>query len=97
MTIILAHLGGGRQRGVLDVADVPNLLYDTSGSQPEAGLIEYAVRRLGAERVVFGSDWPCRDYGVQLGRILGADLTGEERYLILRGNAVRVLGLEDNT
>jgi len=92
--IILAHLGGGRERGVLDLVDFPNLHYGTSGSQPEAGLVEYAVRKLGAERVVFGSDWPCRDFGVQLGRILAAEITPEQRSLILRGNAERLLGLE---
>ena len=93
VTFILAHLGGGREKGVLDLVDVPNTYYDTSGSQPEADLIEYTVRRLGAQRVLFGSDWPVRDFGVQVGRILGADLTERERELILCGNALRILGM----
>ena len=98
-TIIWAHLGGGRERGVLDVVDVPNLLVDTSGSQPEAGLVEYAVRQLGAERVVFGSDVIYgvtaggRDFGTQMGRVLGARVSEAERDLILHGNAARILGL----
>jgi predicted TIM-barrel fold metal-dependent hydrolase len=96
VSLILAHLGGGRERGVLDVADQPNVVYDTSGSQPEAGLVEYAVRRLGPERVVFGTDWPIRDFGVQVGRILGADLTVAEQELILCGNARRLLKLESD-
>jgi hypothetical protein len=91
VTVIMAHLGGGRERGVLDVADCANLLVDTSGSQPEAGMVEYAVRRLGPERVIFGSDWPIRDFGTQVGRVLGACLTSEERELIFRGNAARLL------
>ncbi|MCZ7648797.1 MAG: amidohydrolase [Planctomycetota bacterium] len=94
VTIVMAHLGGARERGVQDIADCPNVLVDTSGSYPEAGHVEYAVRRLGARRVVYGSDWPCRDYATQVGRILGADLKPEERDLVLRGNAARVLGLE---
>jgi predicted TIM-barrel fold metal-dependent hydrolase len=88
---IMAHLGGGRERGVLDVADCANLLVDTSGSQPEAGMVEYAVRRLGPERVIFGSDWPIRDFGTQVGRVSGAELTPEEQELIFRGNAARLL------
>jgi predicted TIM-barrel fold metal-dependent hydrolase len=95
VTVILAHLGGGRERGVLDIVDVPNLLYDTSGSQSEAGLVEYAVRRLGPERVVYGSDWPIRDFGTQIGRVLGAGIGDEEKELIFYGNAARLLGLED--
>jgi len=95
VTLVTAHLGGGRERGVLDIADVPNVMVDTSGSQPEAGLIEYANRRLGARRIIFGTDWPIRDFGVQLGRVLGAEIEGKDKELILRGNAVRLLRLED--
>ena len=94
VTIILAHLGGGRERGVLDIVDAANLLYDTSGSQSEAGLVEYAVRRLGPERIVYGSDWPIRDFGTQIGRVLAADLSDEDKELILCSNAARVLSLE---
>ena len=93
VTIIMAHLGGGRERGVLDIVDVPNVLVDTSGSQSEAGLVEYGVRRLGAQRVVYGSDWPIRDFGTQVARVRGAELTAEQRELILHRNAARVLGL----
>ena len=96
VTIIMAHLGGGRERGVLDLVDVPNVLVDTSGSQSEAGLVEYAVRRLGAERVVYGSDWPIRDFGTQVARVRGAELTAEQRGLILHRNAARVLSLGED-
>lgn len=94
VTFIMAHLGGARERGVCDIADCPNVLVDTSGSYPEAGHVEYAVRRLGAHRVVFGSDWPCRDYRTQLGRILGAQISPEQKAQILYHNAARVLKLE---
>jgi predicted TIM-barrel fold metal-dependent hydrolase len=93
--IIIAHLGGGRERGVLDVVDTPNVVYDTSGAQSEAGLVEFAVRQLGAHRVLYGSDWPIRDFGTQTGRILGARLTDEERELIFWSNAARLLKLEE--
>jgi len=93
--IIMAHLGGGGCRGVLDIEDVPNISIDTAGSQPEAGLVDYAVQHLGAERVVFGTDWPVRDIAVQIGRVAGADLTAEQRRLIFRQNAARLLGLAE--
>ena len=94
VSIIMAHLGGGRERGVLDILDRPNMVVDTSGSQPEAGLVGYAVRQLGAQRVLYGSDWPIRDFGAQIGRILDAGLSEEEESLVLYGNAARILGLE---
>lgn len=90
--LVMAHLTGDGERGVLDVLDCPNVLVDTSGGQPEAALVEYAVRRLGAERVIYGSDWPIRDFGVQVNRVRGARLSAEQQELVLRGNAERILG-----
>ena len=95
VTIVMAHLTGDGERGVLDIADCPNVLIDTSGGQPEAGLVEYAVRKLGANRVIYGSDWPIRDFGVQVGRVRSAKLSEAQRELILHGNAERVLGLQE--
>jgi len=94
-TVIMAHLGGVRERGIRDIEELPNVYVDTSGSQPEAGMVEYAVRRIGAGRIIFGSDWPLRDFGVQLGRIVGADLTAEENRKIFYDNAAKVLKLEE--
>ncbi len=91
--IIMAHLWGAGIRGVCDVADCPNVCIDTSGSQPGADLLEYAVARIGAERIVFGSDVPVRDFPSQLGKVYGAKLTRAQRRLILGGNAERLLAL----
>lgn len=91
VTIIMAHLAGGGWRGVRDVLDCPNVLVDTSGAQPHAGLVDYAVDLLGAERVVYGSDWPIRDFGAQRARVEGANLTPAQRELVLGGNMERVL------
>jgi predicted TIM-barrel fold metal-dependent hydrolase len=94
-TIQMAHLHGGNERGVQDVAPYPNILVDTSGSEAEAGMVEYAVQAIGADRIVFGSDAPGRDFSVQMGKVMGADITEEQRNLILGGNMARVLRLED--
>lgn len=92
--IIMAHLGGAGMRGVLDIQPYKNVLIDTSGAQPFSGLVEYAVAKLGAERVVFGSDVCCRDFPSQLGRIMDARIASRERRLLLGQNAVRLLKLE---
>jgi len=90
--ILMAHLGGGLWRGVRAIVGLPNVMVDTSGAQPEADLVEYAVRALGAERVLYGSDWPLRDFATQTARIRGARLTERERDLVLGGNARRLFG-----
>ncbi|MBI3831008.1 MAG: amidohydrolase [Planctomycetes bacterium] len=94
VSFIFAHLGGGRERGVHDLVDLPNVCYDTSGSYAETELVEYAAKQLGAERLIFGSDYPGRNIGVQAGRVLGARLSPREHELILGGNLARVLKLE---
>lgn len=93
--LIMAHLTGCGQRGVADIARCPNVSIDTSGSQPAAGMIEYAVRELGSERVVFGSDVCGRDFAVAAARVQGAKLTPRQRRLVLGGNAQRLLGLRE--
>ncbi len=91
--IIMAHLAGVRWRGVLDVKNCPNVYIDTSGGISEAGLVEYAVQELGAERILFGSDWPLRDFAVQKARVSGASITDDQKALIFGGNAKRLLHL----
>lgn len=90
-TVIMAHLGGVRWRGVLDIKPCPNVSVDTSGAQPVAGLVEYAVAELGPERVVFGSDWPIRDFAVQKARVTGAHITDRSKACILGENMARLL------
>jgi hypothetical protein len=91
--IIMAHLTGVGRRGVQDVEDLPNVWVDTCGGWYDTEIVEYAVRHLGADRVIYGSDYPGRDYAAQLGRIEGARISDEEREKILWRNAEAVLGL----
>lgn len=91
--IIMAHLTGCGVRGVLAVKDCPNVVVDTSGAAPEAGLVEYAVAQLGAERVLYGSDVPIRDFAVALARITGTQLDARAKRRILHDNARKLLRL----
>jgi len=93
--IVMAHLTACGIRGVLDIQKYSNVLVDTSGSPSVSGLVEYAVKKLGPERVLFGSDFPIRDFACQLGRIEGACLSNQDRELILWRNAARLLKVEE--
>ena len=92
--IIMAHLTGAGMRGVQAIEGLQNLVIDTSGMQPESGIIEYAVKRLGAERVVFGSDIFGRDLSVQIGQVLGACITDKDKGQIFYDNAAGLLGID---
>lgn len=51
------------------------------------------IRRHGADRVVFGSDWPMADPGAEIAVIRDLGLTKDEEDGILGNNLARLLGL----
>ena len=52
--------------------------------------------RHGADRVVFGSDWPMTDPAAEIAAIRALGLTQEEQQGVLGGNLARLLGLTDS-
>jgi uncharacterized protein len=89
--LLCGHIGGGGdwEWTVKALKRSPSVCVDTSGSVIDAGMVEFAVRELGAERVLFATDMSLEE-GV--GKVLGADLTDVERSAIVRGNAERLVG-----
>ncbi|MGZ4610955.1 MAG: amidohydrolase family protein [Actinomycetes bacterium] len=51
------------------------------------------IRRHGADRVVFGSDWPMADPAAEIAAIRALGLTREEEDGILGDNLARILGI----
>lgn len=90
-TFICAHAGGEWQQGIRAVQSSSNVVVETSGFDATAGFIEMAVRELGAERIVFGSHLPSRSLGTELGKVIGAQISDQERALILGANYRRLL------
>ena len=45
----------------------------------------------GAEKILFGSDCYFFSMTQQIGKVLGADLSDDEKQKILSGNALRIL------
>ncbi len=89
--IIMAHLNGHGMRGIERIQACTNIYVDTSGGDPESGMVELACRRLGYQRVLFGSDAPIRHFGVQMSKVLGAAIPDEQKRAVLWDNAVRLL------
>lgn len=87
-----AHVGGNWELGIRAVRATRNVVAGLSGSDPTAGMVEMAVRELGADRVVFGSDFGLRTLGSQLAKVTGADIPEADRRLILGENVRRLLG-----
>ena len=86
-----AHTGGDWELGIRAIRPAKNVAACVAGFDPTSGVVEMAVRELGAERVVFGSDAAGRSFASQLAKVTGADIPETSRRLILRDNLRRML------
>lgn len=90
--LICGHTGGDWEQGIRAVRKFPNVCVDLGGGDPTSGFTEMALRELGPERIIYGSDVGGRSYASQLGKVFGTDMPNESRRLILAGNLKRLLG-----
>ena len=91
-TVILAHAGAPGYTGVAVIAAqmAPNVMLETSWVSPHD--LARAIRTLGAERVMFGSDLVFNP-GHELAKYEAAGLSASDLELCLAGNATRIFGL----
>ncbi|MBQ9797593.1 MAG: amidohydrolase [Clostridia bacterium] len=96
LTVIGAHFGGWSvwDDASRKLCDFPNLYVDCSSTFPFANqdlsLGETLIHRYGADRVMFGSDFPMWSPKDELETFMKLRLTDEERRMILSENAKRV-------
>ena len=58
----------------------PNCCIDTSGyGHDRVGMLEYAVKTIGPDRILFGSDFSINDPSTVIARVHNAFLTEEQR------------------
>ncbi len=98
--LILAHLGHScdgdltHQVRAIQQSKHGNLFTDTSSAKSiTPNLLEWAVREVGAERILFGTDTPLYFAPMQRARIDHADLSERDKRLILCDNALRLWGV----
>jgi uncharacterized protein len=97
VTLILAHLGCGHdgdlshQVRAVQASRHGNVFIDTSSaSSINSNLVEWAVRQVGAEKILFGTDSPLYFAPMQRARIDFADISDAEKELILCRNAAEL-------
>jgi len=92
ITFQMGHSIQGQADLAIEIAEAyQNSYLDVCDTGRLNGLIEKMVKRVGAQRIVFGTDFPMQGTYHQLGAVLGARITDEERKLILRDNALRIM------
>ncbi|MCL2708855.1 MAG: amidohydrolase [Defluviitaleaceae bacterium] len=96
--LIMAHMGAtqiarGQWHAAIAVAKRrPNLYLDTTSSGMDLGMVEEAVGVVGAGRIMWGSDAPLLDVWYNKEKILAAEITEEQKDLILGENFLRLAG-----
>ena len=96
VNFIIPHLGSfgddwKAQRAFLDpLARHPNIYTDTSGVR-RYDLLEEAVQRAGAGKVLFGSDGPWLHPGVELFKVRMLGLPPDQERLVLGANLLRLI------
>ena len=93
-TIIMGHMGGFfHAPEAIRAAEAQRNIYLETSSMPYTRLIGDAIRRLGAERILFGSDQPAGHPKVELKKIAVLGLADRDTQLVLGGNIARLVGL----
>lgn len=101
LTLVVAHLGQGYIEESVAMAEKhSNLCFDCSAAvngTVEGGMSDEeaasVIKRIGVERVLFGSDWPWFHPLRDVERIESLPLSNAEKRLVLGENARRILGL----
>ena len=98
LNIICAHWGGGLPFYALmpEVKKAMNNIYFDSAASPflySTQVYKQVSRLVGADKILFGSDYPALTQERVLHDIGAADLPEETKSLILSGNARRLLGI----
>jgi predicted TIM-barrel fold metal-dependent hydrolase len=96
VTFIIPHLGSfaddwRAQLAMIDhLVRHPNVFTDTSGIR-RFDLLEQALRRAGAKKILFGSDGPWLHPAVELAKVRALGMHEADEQLVLAGNFLRLI------
>ncbi|MBC7759636.1 MAG: amidohydrolase family protein [Phormidesmis sp. FL-bin-119] len=91
-----AHIGGGSdwEYACKSFVNTPNIYVDTGGSNNEERMIDFAVKHLGEDRVLFGCD---SSFYQGVGKVLSSGITEAQKRKIFFDNYNRILKKSGNS
>jgi uncharacterized protein len=95
--LIACHFGGYHRMDEAEELIVGTRIHLETSWPPRMGdldkeRIRTLIRRHGADRVVYGSDWPMADPAAEIAAVRALGLTSEEQDAILGGTLAGILG-----
>jgi uncharacterized protein len=96
VSFIIPHLGSfaddwRAQLGLIDyLVRHPNIYTDTSGVR-RFDLLEQAVQRAGARKIIFGTDGPWLHPAVELSKVRALNLPADKERLVLSENILKLI------
>ena len=90
---LMGHSGGdfGSYRAVEIAQEFPNVFLDLTLSYCVAQQVEFFVKEIGADRIIFGTDNPFLDPRPQIGKLFLAGIPQEDKVKIAGENAKRYI------
>lgn len=94
-TLIMGHVGGFfHAREAIEVAARHENVILESSAFPYPRVLQDAIERLGADRIIYGSDQPAANPHVELRKIEVLDLSDRDREKILSRNIAELIDLD---
>jgi len=102
VAFIIPHLGSfaddwRAQTALIDhLVRHPNIFTDTAGVR-RFDILEQAVKRAGARKILFGTDGPWLHPAVEIAKIYALNLSPTDQVAVFGGNLMRLIGRQRRT
>lgn len=93
---IIGHSGnviGGFEIAVKIASKYENVYLDSAFSRNYMGLMKWIIEKIGADKILFGSDIPFLNGAAQVGKLYESDISEADREKIFHENAAKLLHL----
>jgi len=90
LKVIIGHMAQGSVDAIRVAEDFDNVFLETS-TYRGFKVIEYAVNRIGSDRVLFGSDYPYSNIQMEISKIMNLRVSWDDKIKIMGLNSLSLL------
>ena len=91
LKVIMGHSAPGELDNSIEVVNkYDNVYLDLCDIHRHSGIVDKMVEKVGADKIVYGTDAPWYDFAYGIGSVLFSHISDDDKYKILRGNAEKL-------